>query len=93
MLSFIYRSKSWQCFNKSLEYFNHNVGGTLSLCNAMARAGLFLIVFSPSATVFDLASLGYLSNKAHVYTWNLDTGVGYCFLEIVSTLNVYQGNA
>lgn len=37
---------------KPLEYFDNNVNGTLTLCRAMARAGVKTIVFSSSATVY-----------------------------------------
>jgi len=35
-----------------LHYYNNNVGGTLALCQAMAAAGVFTLVFSSSATVY-----------------------------------------
>lgn len=35
-----------------LVYYENNVGGTLSLCQAMAAAGVFRLVFSSSATVY-----------------------------------------
>lgn len=35
-----------------LEYYACNVAGTLSLCQAMAEAGVFQLVFSSSATVY-----------------------------------------
>ena len=35
-----------------LRYFENNVGGTISLCQAMERAGVFRMVFSSSATVY-----------------------------------------
>lgn len=35
-----------------LQYYENNIGGTLSLCQAMAAAGVFRIVFSSSATVY-----------------------------------------
>jgi UDP-glucose 4-epimerase len=35
-----------------LEYYENNIGGTISLCKAMARAGVRNIVFSSSATVY-----------------------------------------
>ena len=38
--------------NKPLRYFENNVAGTLSLCAAMADAGVFSFVFSSSATVY-----------------------------------------
>jgi len=38
--------------DKPLEYYDNNVGGTLSLLNAMARFSVRRIVFSSSATVY-----------------------------------------
>lgn len=35
-----------------LEYYDNNVGGTISLCRVMAAAGVKSIVFSSSATVY-----------------------------------------
>jgi UDP-glucose 4-epimerase len=35
-----------------LHYFSNNVGGTVTLCQAMAAAGVFTLVFSSSATVY-----------------------------------------
>ena len=35
-----------------LAYFDNNVAGTISLCKAMAMAGVFSLVFSSSATVY-----------------------------------------
>lgn len=37
---------------KPLEYYENNIGGTLSLCEAMGRAGVKNIIFSSSATVY-----------------------------------------
>ncbi|MBZ9781542.1 UDP-glucose 4-epimerase GalE [Pseudomonas sp. REP124] len=37
---------------KPLEYYANNVAGTLNLCQAMARARVFKLVFSSSATVY-----------------------------------------
>ncbi|THB68478.1 MAG: UDP-glucose 4-epimerase GalE [Gammaproteobacteria bacterium] len=37
---------------KPLEYFENNVGGTISLCKAMANCGVKNLVFSSSATVY-----------------------------------------
>jgi UDP-glucose 4-epimerase len=37
---------------KPLEYYDNNLGGTLTLCQAMAAAGVKSIVFSSSATVY-----------------------------------------
>ncbi len=35
-----------------LGYYSNNVGGTVTLCQAMAAAGVFTLVFSSSATVY-----------------------------------------
>jgi len=35
-----------------LRYYGNNVGGTVTLCQAMAEAGVFTLVFSSSATVY-----------------------------------------
>jgi UDP-glucose 4-epimerase len=35
-----------------LDYYSNNVGGTVTLCQAMAAAGLFNLVFSSTATVY-----------------------------------------
>ncbi len=35
-----------------LDYYDNNIGGTLTLCRAMAAAGVKAIVFSSSATVY-----------------------------------------
>ncbi len=35
-----------------LRYYDNNVGGTVSLCQAMANAGVWQLVFSSSATVY-----------------------------------------
>ncbi len=37
---------------KPLEYYDVNVGGTIQLCQAMQKAGIFKLVFSSSATVY-----------------------------------------
>ncbi|WP_296254207.1 MULTISPECIES: UDP-glucose 4-epimerase GalE [unclassified Pseudomonas] len=36
-----------------LTYYDNNVGGTVTLCQAMAAAQVFTLVFSSSATVYD----------------------------------------
>ena len=35
-----------------LRYYDTNVGGSVTLCQAMAQAGVFVLVFSSSATVY-----------------------------------------
>ncbi|NKI18408.1 UDP-glucose 4-epimerase GalE [Spongiibacter sp. KMU-166] len=37
---------------RPLEYYDCNVNGSMTLCRAMARAGVFKLVFSSSATVY-----------------------------------------
>lgn len=37
---------------KPLDYYENNVGGSITLCQAMAAAGVFRLVFSSSATVY-----------------------------------------
>jgi UDP-glucose 4-epimerase len=37
---------------KPLDYYANNVAGSLTLCQAMAKAGVFRLVFSSSATVY-----------------------------------------
>ncbi len=37
---------------KPLDYYANNVAGSVTLCQAMARAGVFRLVFSSSATVY-----------------------------------------
>ncbi|WP_353981432.1 NAD-dependent epimerase/dehydratase family protein [Salinicola endophyticus] len=38
--------------SQPLTYYRNNVSGTLTLCEAMARAGIYRLVFSSSATVY-----------------------------------------
>lgn len=38
--------------SQPLRYYDNNVGGTVTLCQAMAAAGVFTLVFSSSATVY-----------------------------------------
>jgi UDP-glucose 4-epimerase len=40
---------------KPLEYYQANVSGSITLCQAMAAAGVFRLVFSSSATVYGAA--------------------------------------
>ncbi|XKE47249.1 UDP-glucose 4-epimerase GalE [Halomonas organivorans] len=47
-----------QSVEQPLRYFDNNVGGTLTLCQAMEAAGVRRLVFSSSATVYgDAASM------------------------------------
>ncbi|MDI5920875.1 UDP-glucose 4-epimerase GalE [Halomonas sp. LR5S13] len=41
-----------ESIEQPLRYYDNNVGGTLSLCKAMATAGVRRLVFSSSATVY-----------------------------------------
>ena len=52
-----------------LDYYENNVAGTLNLCRAMVEAGVFVLVFSSSATVYGTANASPLKEE-------MDTGVG-----------------
>ncbi|MET1077539.1 MAG: UDP-glucose 4-epimerase GalE [Pseudomonas sp.] len=41
-----------ESLDNPLEYYSNNVAGTLTLCQTMAAAGVFRLVFSSSATVY-----------------------------------------
>lgn len=43
--------------SEPLRYYDTNVGGTITLCQAMADAGVFTLVFSSSATVYGQADI------------------------------------
>ncbi|HKV89191.1 MAG TPA: SDR family NAD(P)-dependent oxidoreductase, partial [Candidatus Dormibacteraeota bacterium] len=45
-----------ESFEKPIEYYDNNVQGALSLCRAMAEAGVGALVFSSSATVYGNAA-------------------------------------
>ncbi|RJS94737.1 UDP-glucose 4-epimerase GalE [Salinisphaera sp. Q1T1-3] len=49
---------------RPLAYYDNNVTGTLSLCEAMQRAGVFTLVFSSSATVYTESSTMPLAEDA-----------------------------
>lgn len=42
--------------SQPMRYFEHNIAGSLALCQAMQRAGVYQLVFSSSATVYDAAN-------------------------------------
>ena len=42
--------------SQPLYYFEHNIAGSISLCQSMQRAGVYRLVFSSSATVYDAAN-------------------------------------
>lgn len=44
-----------------LTYFENNISGSISLVQAMQRAGVFCLVFSSSATVYDEANISPLN--------------------------------
>ena len=44
-----------------LSYFENNISGSISLVQAMQRAGVFRLVFSSSATVYDEANISPLN--------------------------------
>ncbi|WLF83675.1 UDP-glucose 4-epimerase GalE [Moraxella sp. ZY210820] len=46
---------------KPLIYFENNISGTVQLVKAMQRAGVYTIVFSSSATVYDEANISPLN--------------------------------
>lgn len=48
---------------KPLIYFENNISGTVQLVKAMQRAGVFTIVFSSSATVYDEANISPLNEE------------------------------
>lgn len=60
-----------ESIDKPLEYYENNVHGTLVLCQAMAAAGVYRIVFSSSATVYGIeADVPYLETMARGTTSN-----------------------
>lgn len=44
-------------------YFDNNIAGSVSLVQAMARAGIYKLVFSSSATVYDEANVSPLNEE------------------------------
>ena len=53
---------------KPLRYYENNVGGTLSLCQAMQKFGVKRLVFSSSATVYGDCGVMPLNESAPVQT-------------------------
>jgi UDP-glucose 4-epimerase len=54
-----------------LRYYDNNVGGTVTLCQAMAAAGVFTLVFSSSATVYgDPATVPITEDQPTGHTTN-----------------------
>ncbi len=49
--------------SQPLKYFEHNIAGSISLTQAMQRAGVFCLVFSSSATVYDAANTSPLNEN------------------------------
>lgn len=57
--------------NKPLDYYDVNVGGTLSLCHAMNKVGVKKLIFSSSATVYgEDAEVPYLETMPRGNTSN-----------------------
>ncbi|MBK1726596.1 UDP-glucose 4-epimerase GalE [Halorhodospira neutriphila] len=52
VMHFAGRKAVGESVEQPLAYYQTNVGGTLQLCRAMARAGVFRLIFSSSATVY-----------------------------------------
>ena len=46
-----------------LKYFENNISGSISLVQAMQRAGVFKLVFSSSATVYDESNISPLNEE------------------------------
>jgi UDP-glucose 4-epimerase len=55
---------------KPLDYYDNNVGGTLSLLRAMQAAGVFTVVFSSSATVYGVPDSLPIAESAPIRTTN-----------------------
>jgi len=54
-----------------LAYYSNNVGGTVTLCQAMAAAGVFMLVFGSSATVYgDPATVPISEDQSVGHTTN-----------------------
>jgi UDP-glucose 4-epimerase len=53
-----------------LDYFSHNVGGSLALLRQMQAAGIFTLVFSSSATVYGGASASPIPEEAPMLVVN-----------------------
>lgn len=57
--------------SQPLRYYDNNVGGTVTLCQAMAAAGVFTLVFSSSATVYgDPATVPITEDQPAGHTTN-----------------------
>ena len=50
---------------KPLEYYDNNVGGTVTLCRVMAEAGCKRMIFSSSATVYGMSNPSPLLETYH----------------------------
>lgn len=46
-----------------LTYFDHNISGSIQLMQSMQKAGVFTLVFSSSATVYDEANISPLNEE------------------------------
>src|SRR5699024_756264 len=56
--------------NNPLEYYDNNVGGTISLCKVMEKYRVYRLVFSSSATVYGVPKNVPISEDASLHTTN-----------------------
>ena len=65
-------------------YFDNNIAGSISLVQAMARAGVYKLVFSSSATVYDEANVSPLNEE--IPTGMQNNNYGYTKLVVEQML-------
>ncbi len=75
---------------KPLIYFDNNIAGSIQLVNVMEKAGVFTLVFSSSATVYDEINISPLNE-------NMPTGMpsnnyGYTKLIVEQLFSVHDKN-
>lgn len=66
---------------KPLEYYENNVGGTVTLCEAMRDAGCKRIVFSSSATVYGMSNPSPLKEDMVIGGTTNPYGTTKCMIE------------
>lgn len=66
---------------KPLEYYENNVGGTVTLCEAMRDAGCKKIVFSSSATVYGMKNKSPLTEDMPIGGTTNPYGTTKCMIE------------